>query len=84
MVAMKINVTKTHVHCYGNVDMVRGCSYKKFTTRKFIIHKFHSTEIFRSMVLAACLSRILSCLLLKMLMSVLKLVAMTVRKALNV
>ena len=34
-----------------NINMVRGSSYKKFFTQKFVIQKFLSRKISKSMVL---------------------------------
>ena len=48
MAATKLNHTKISAHCNANV--VRGRSYEKFFTQKFIIRKFLYTKISRSTV----------------------------------
>ena len=48
MAATKINLTK--LACTINANAVRGRSYEKFFTRKFIIQKFPYTKISRSTV----------------------------------
>ena len=36
--------------CTINVNVVRGRSYEKFSTRKLVIQKFHNTKISRSTI----------------------------------
>ena len=55
MAATKINLTKKCIRTI-NVNVVRGRSYEKISTQKFIIRKFPNTKISRSIVRTDVLS----------------------------